>query len=266
MKNKDIKKGFAVITGASTGIGKEFALRCAREGYDLILVARNGAALQKLARQLEETYPCSARFFAVDLSSNDGIERVEDLLSKTEELSMLINNAGFGTEGAFQTLSLEREIKMVRLHCEAIVRLTHRALNVMIPRKTGHIINVSSLTSFYAMPFYATYGATKAFINSFSEAIAEEVAGKGIKIQVLCPGFTKTEFQDRAGIDVSYLPSISWMTSAEVVEASFEALRKNRLICIPGTVNQLQSFFRGPFVRAGTRRLLGYWGRYQNKT
>jgi len=174
---------------------------------------------------------------------------------------MLINNAGFGTGGYFPQLDLKREKAMITVHVEAVLRLTHSALQNMLLHNRGAIINVSSGVALYPTPYHATYGATKAFINSFTEAIAEELRGTAIRVQTLCPGFTRTEFQQRADIETRHIPSILWMEADKVVEQSLQHLQKNTIICIPGFLNKFQKFTTGPLSRTIARRLIGYAGR-----
>ena len=173
-------------------------------------------------------------------------------------LDLLVNNAGFGTYGKFTELDVEREEAEIRLNVIALVRLTRAVLPAMIERGSGAIINVSSMAAFQAGPFNATYGATKAYVNSFTEALYEELRGTGVSVQALCPGFTHTEFQECAGIDVARVPSIGWMEADEVVNASLAALHNGDIICIPGFTNRVVTLLASAVPRSIARRVVGY--------
>jgi short-subunit dehydrogenase len=191
-----------LITGASSGIGEAFARRLAAEGHNLLLVARSEDKLRRLCDELKARHKVTAHFVAVDLIDFEADER---LFRETEkyglEVDFLINNAGFGSGGDFATLDLERELEMINLNICTLVALTHRFLKQMRERRSGTIINVSSAAGFQPLPFMATYAATKAFVTSFTEAIAEENRPFGIQILALCPGSTKTNFFAASGID-----------------------------------------------------------------
>ena len=228
----------ALITGASTGLGAAFAEQLAREGCHLVLVARNRARLTELAQRLEKEYRIRAEVFAADLTQPAEQISVEELVERDTELDMLVNNAGFGTLGRFADLPIEREIEEIELNVVAVVRLTRAALSGMQTRRRGAVINVSSLSAFQAGPYNATYAATKAYLKSFTEALSEELRGSGVSVQVLCPGFTHTEFQERAGLDTSKIPAFAWMTAAQVVAESLAALRRGKVVCVPGLSNR----------------------------
>ncbi len=229
----------ALVTGASSGIGEAFARRLAADGYDLVLVARRADALSALAGDLEAKHGVGATPLPADLAAEEELARVEAAVAGEPPLDLLVNNAGFGVEGIFAEAPLAGQTAMIRVNVEAVVRLTHAALGTMLPRGRGAIINVSSGTAFYPMPYFAVYAASKAFVNSFTEAVAEEIRGRGVRLQALCPGFTRTRFQERAGMDSSRIPSFAWQSPEEVVEASLDALERGRLVCVPGALNQL---------------------------
>jgi uncharacterized protein len=246
----------ALVTGASVGIGRAFAERLAADDYDLVLVARGAEQLDALAKRLSEERGIEARALAADLTDPAGLARVEaEVRARTPDL--LVNNAGFGTVGRFAELDLEAEEREVRLNVVALVRLTHAALRPMLERGSGCIVNVSSLAGESATPFNATYGATKAFVTSFTEALSEEIRGKGVRIQALLPGFTRTEFQQRAGLDTRSIPAIAWMQPEGVVEASLAGLEKGQVICIPGLGNKLVAPFQRLLPRGLLRRVMG---------
>lgn len=251
----------ALVTGASAGIGAAFATRLARDGYDLVLVARDEKRLQARADTLQREYGVGAQVVRADLTRPDECARVEKLAAAG--LDLLVNNAGFGTFGAFHELDIEREEEEIRLNVVALVRLTHAALRPMVRKQRGAIINVSSLASFQPMPYNATYGATKAYVTSFTEALAEELRGTGVRVQALCPGFTRTEFQERAGLHVSSIPGFLWMTPDDVVNASLAALERGQVIVVPGTSYKVMALLTGWLPRPLTRRVAGTIGRTQ---
>ncbi len=182
----------ALVTGASAGIGAAFAEALAREQYDLVLVARRADRLEELAKRLRDARGVAIEVLAADLTDGAGLARV---VARVEEgpPDLLVNNAGHGSFGNFAELDIDREVGEIQLNVVALVRLTRAALPGMIRRGHGAIINVSSMAGFQPMPFNATYGATKAFVNSFTEALHEELRGTGVRVQALCPGFTRTD-------------------------------------------------------------------------
>lgn len=251
----------AVVTGASSGIGAAFAAQLARDGYDVTIVARNRARLEAEAKQLRKEGAIAVAVIAADLTDAGDLQRVAKRLAEERGLDLLVNNAGFGTTGAFARLDPATEEEEIRLNVVALVRLTRTALPRMITRGHGAIINVSSLAAFQPGPYTATYGATKAFVNSFTEALHEELRGTGVRVQALCPGFTRTAFQKRAGIDVSQIPSFVWMSPEAVVEASLAGLKRDEVVCVPGLANRALVTFTGVVPRSLTRRIAGTLGR-----
>jgi len=244
------------VTGASTGIGRTFAERLARDQYDLVLVARDAGRLEELAKRLASERGIEARVLAADLTDPAGLGRVEAELAERPP-DLLVNNAGFGTVGRFAELDVDGEDREVRLNVLALMRLTHAALGPMLTRGHGGVINVSSLAGESASPYTATYAATKAFVTSFSEALSEELRGSGVRVQALLPGFTRTEFQERAGIDARTIPGFAWMEPEAVVEASLAALEKGQVVCIPGLGNRILAPFQRILPRSLVRRVVG---------
>jgi len=247
----------ALVTGASAGIGAAFAERLARDQYDLVLVARSRDRLEALAKRIRDERGMEAEVLAADLTDPADLRRVEQAIAADARLELLVNNAGFGTFGAFAELDPEREESEIRLNVIALVRLARAALPVMLARGHGSIVNVSSLAGLQPCPHNATYGATKAFVNSFTEALHEELRGTGVKVQALCPGFTRTEFQDRAGIDTSAIPEFAWMDPEAVVEASLQGLRRGEVLCVPGAQNKAVAAVTTFLPRAVKRRVAG---------
>ena len=238
----DNKKGTALVTGASSGIGEAFARELASRNYDLIIIARRKDRLKELAEELKSNFSISVDVIAADLSTEKGIERVEEHIKKIKNLDMLINNAGFGTKGNFSDVSPEKSINMINVHVLAATRFCRAVLPNMIKRNLGSIINVSSLAAFYPIPGNAIYNATKTYLNMFSRSLQNELKDYNIKVQALCPGFVVTEFHDSdefKDFDRSRVPKFLWMSTEEVVEQSLKALRKNKVIFIPGMKNRI---------------------------
>ncbi len=231
-----------LITGASSGIGEEFARRLAADKHDLVLVARTEKALHELCDELMLKHQITAHYVVLDLTEADADEQ---LFAETEkhgfEVEWLINNAGFGSGGDFAKLDLDHELRMIDLNISMLVALTHRYLNKMRERKSGTIINVSSAAGFQPIPFMATYAATKAFVSSFTEAIAEENRPFGIKVLALCPGSTKTNFFAAAKIDRP-IQVKGQQTSEEVVETALRAIKGNRSKVVSGLANKIVAF------------------------
>lgn len=246
----------ALVTGASAGIGLAFAERLAREHYDLVLVARRGDHLEEIAKRLRDERGVAVEVLAADLTHSDALRLVEQRVAEDATLDLLVNNAGFGTQGRFAELEIDREEEEIRLNVIAVVRLTRAALPHMLERGRGEIVNVSSMAGFYPGPYLATYGATKAFVTSFTEAIAGEIAGSGVRVQALCPGFTRTEFQARASIDPSRVPAFAWMSAEDVVDASLAALAAGEIVVVPGGLNKAMHVGTSLLPRAVVRRVM----------
>ena len=247
----------ALVTGASSGLGAVFATALAAQQYDLTIVARNRERLETLAEHLRQRRGIAVEMVVADLTQGAALRTVEERVAQDHALELLVNNAGFGTTGPFATLDPDREEAEILLNIMALVRLTRAALPGMLSRDRGAIINVSSIAAFVPGPYDATYGATKAFVNSFTEALHEELRGTRVRVQTLCPGFTHTEFQQRAGIDVSTIPTWAWMTPEAVVEASLAALRRGQIVCVPGLMNRLLTLLIGAAPRRLVRRVTG---------
>jgi hypothetical protein len=237
-----------------------FADKLAAEGYDLLLVSRSEPALRSLADRLRGERGAFADVLAADLTQPADLARVEERAA-AGDLDLLVNNAGFGTSGPFAELDPAVEEEEIRLNVVALVRLTRAALPRMIERRAGAIINVSSMAGFQPGPFNATYCATKAFVNSFTEALHEEVRGTGVRVQALCPGFTRTGFQARAGVNSSAIPAAAWMSPEAVVDASLRSLARGEAMCVPGLHNLATVAVAGSLPRALVRRLAGAIGR-----
>jgi short-subunit dehydrogenase len=242
----------ALVTGASAGLGDQFARILAFRGHDLVLVARDQARLEALAKELEAKYGNHCEVLPADLTDRAQLATVE---ARAEKVDVLVNNAGFGTFGKFHELDVDGETREVDLNVGALVRLTHAAARGMVPRGKGGILNVASLAAFPPTPNDATYAATKAFVLSFSEAIHEELKKTGVSVSCLCPGFTTTEFQDRAGFDKSRVPKFAWADAESVARAGLDGLAKNRAVIVPGTINRVTAGLSSASPRALTRRV-----------
>lgn len=230
-----------LITGASSGIGEAFARRLAAEKHDLVLVARSEKALHELCDELMLEHKITAHYVAIDLTETDADKKLfEETGRHGFEVDWLINNAGFGSYGDFAKLDLKHEMRMIDLNIRSLIALTHRYLQGMRERKRGTIINVSSAAGFQPIPFMATYAATKAFVNSFSEAIAEENRPFGIQVMTLCPGSTKTNFHAAAKMDRS-LQVKGQQTVEEVVETAMRGIKSGRTRIVSGFVNDAVS-------------------------
>jgi short-subunit dehydrogenase len=224
-------KPVALVTGASSGIGAAFARRLSALGYRCILVARRRDKLEQLAGALGD-----AEVLAADLAVDAELLRVEERIKSEPALEFLVNNAGFGTMQTFLDSELAAQDRMHRVHVMATMRLTHAALKGMVERRQGNIINVSSVAAFFQNPKSVSYCSTKAWINSFTESLFVELKGmrSPVRVQALCPGFTRTEFHEVLGLDTSPIPKSLWATGDQIVEESLRGLRANRVIVIPG--------------------------------
>jgi short-subunit dehydrogenase len=229
----------ALVTGASAGIGETFARHLARQGYDLVLVARRRDRLDQLAAALTAAHGVAVEVIEADLSQAAAVSSVEERLGQGD-IDLLVNCAGFGTRGEFGDLPLARELEEIDVNVRALTGLSHAALAPMTRQKRGAIINVASVGAFQPVPYMATYAATKAYVLSFSEALHEEVRRHGVTVTCLCPGPVKTEFQQVAGVDERRL-RMGWVSPDKVVAAALRASAKGRAITVPGPMNALAS-------------------------
>jgi hypothetical protein len=231
-------KTIAMVTGASAGLGAEFCRQLTAHCDVIIAVARRAERLQALAAELAGA--AEVHCIEADLGTVEGVARTMEAIRQQGPVSYLVNNAGFGSVGRFDKLPIESQRAMVSLHIDATVTLCRAAIPFMRERGHGRIINVSSVGSFVTGKDMAVYGATKAFLNYFSQALQAELSGTGITVQALCPGFTRTEFHDpmvAAGFDRSRIPQAMWMTADAVVAASLAALESGQVIVVPGEDN-----------------------------
>ena len=224
----------ALITGASGGIGEAFARQLAKRGHDLVLVARRRERMEKLATELTGAHGVEAEVVEADLADDSAVATVEERLRRGD-IDLLVNNAGFGTRGEFAALPLARELEELDVNVRALMRLTHAALGPMVERGGGAVVNVASTGAFQPVPYMATYAATKAFVLHFSEGLHEEVKSKGVTVTCLCPGATRTEFQQVAGVDERSMRA--WKDPDDVAESALKAMTSRRAITVPGALN-----------------------------
>jgi short-subunit dehydrogenase len=231
----------ALVTGASGGIGLDLAECYARDGYRLILTARSEAALKDAAGRLAKTYNVAAATIALDLGVPGGGEKLAaEIMSRGLAVDVLVNNAGFGHAGAFDTSSMSDELGMIDLNVRALVELTHICWPRMLANKRGGVLNVASTAAFQPGPLMAVYYASKAFVLSFSEALWKEAEGTGVHVSCLCPGATATGFRERAGTGKTRLARASkTMTSAAVARLGYRAFQNNRRVIVTGARNKL---------------------------
>ena len=245
----------ALVTGASSGIGRALAVQLAADGSDLVVVARRQDRLEELASELHAAHGVKVEVLVADMSDPDQLATVEDRLRAGVDL--LVNNAGVGGQGPFAEIPLDRQDSQIRLNVLAPVRLTHAALEHMLPRGNGGILNVSSIAGLQPMPYVATYAATKAYLSTFTVALHEEVRGRGVSVTNLLPGFTRTEFHGAADIDRSFLPRPAWMKADTVARAGLRAVAENRAQCVPGLGYRILSGLSAATPWSVSRRVLG---------
>ncbi|MBS2021093.1 MAG: SDR family oxidoreductase [Deltaproteobacteria bacterium] len=234
----------ALITGASAGLGMDFARLAAKDGHDLVLVARRKDNLDKLGAELAQAHGIKSHSIAADLTDPKAPQAIFDEVKALGlSVDVLVNNAGFGSTGAYFELPLARELEMVQVNISALMALTHLFGPGMKERKSGRILNIASTAGFQPGPFMATYYASKAFVISWSEALAYELRGTGVTVTAACPGATATEFASTAGNDKSKLfTQQKPATSAEVAAFSWKAMKKGKSIAVHGAMNKIGAF------------------------
>jgi short-subunit dehydrogenase len=236
-------KDRVLVTGASGGIGYELAKLFARDGHNLVLVARDGAKLQQVARELKAAHHIHCIVFEGDLSVPGSPDALfQEIQKASADVGILVNNAGFGSLGPFHKLPLEDQLQMIQLNVTSLAHLTHLFLPQMIARKRGRIVNIASIAAYQPGPFMAVYYATKAFVVSFSEAIANELHGTGVRVTAICPGPTTTNFGRRAGAEGSALFSKGMtMDAATVARVGYDGMKKNKTVVVVGWKNKILS-------------------------
>jgi len=235
----------ALVTGASSGIGLDIARQLSREDYELILVARSEEKLRAIAKEL-----ANAKVIVADLAQPDASQRLFDAAGPVD---VLVNNAGYGLSGAFSETDLARELEMIQVNISALTALTKLFLRPMVQRNSGHIVNVASTAAFQPGPLMAVYYATKAYVLSFSEAIADELRNTGVRVTALCPGPTATGFADVAGMTESNLFKVAKpMSSRRVAKYGVRAMHRGKRVAIPGVMNKVMM----QSLRVSPRRLV----------
>lgn len=232
-----------LITGATSGIGRELAKWFAADGNRLVLAARAGDELNQIKRELESRYSVRVTVIPVDLSSRDGPSLLIDTLDRNNmDIDVLVNNAGFGLHGSFAQTPLHDELAMIDLHIRSMTILTKFLLPPMVERRQGGILNVSSTAAFQPGPYMAVYYASKSYALSFTEALAGELRGTGVLVTALCPGPTETRFSKRAGLSAVRLFSRGLMKPAEVAQVGYRGYLQGRTVVIPGLRNRILVF------------------------
>ncbi|MBA3742058.1 SDR family oxidoreductase [Sporichthya sp.] len=222
----------ALITGPTSGIGNAFARRLASDGWDLVLVARQSARLDQVAAELRAGNGVEVEAFPADLTRDDAralvVERIAD---EDRPVDLVVNNAGFASPDSLLFSDYAAEDAALAVMVRAVLQLSHAALRAMATRGRGGIINVSSVAGFVPR---GTYSASKAYVTNFTESLADEARGTGVRVVVTCPGFTRTEFHARSGIGTDSIPDFLWLSADKVVDDALEALRRNRVVTVPG--------------------------------
>ena len=246
----------ALITGASAGLGLEFAWQLATARHDVVLVARNVERLERLATQLRAAAGVRAEVLPADLTDRADVERVAERLRATERpVGLLVNNAGIGTNTRFLNADIADEEVALELMVRAVLVLSHAAANAMVPRERGAILNVSSMAALLAS---GPYSAHKAWVRTFTEGLAVELRGTGVTATVLQPGFVHTEFHERGEIDMSGLPQVAWLNADDVVAAALADVRRGFVISTPSLRYQLAAGVARSLPRAAVRALGNY--------
>ena len=221
----------ALITGATAGSGAACARRLAADGHDLVLVARNTGRLREQAPELHDRHGIEAEVLTADLAEDRGIEAVAARLGdRKNPVDLLVNNAGFGNKGRYLDVPMADELRMLKVHCEAVLRLTSAATEVMRERGRGGVVNVASTAAFLPR---GTYGASKAWVVQFTQGAALDLAGNGVRLMALCPGFVRTEFHERAGMGTDNIPNWMWLDADKVAAEALADLARGKTLSIP---------------------------------
>ena len=245
----------ALVTGASSGIGAEMARLLGEAGVPTVLVARRGDRLTEIADRYE-----GFEVLEADLITSEGQSATVDRITSTDApIDLVVNNAGFGTSGVFHELDVERLADEVELNVKALTLLSHASLAAMVPRGRGYLLNVSSVASFQASPGLGVYAATKAYVTSLTEALHSEVSGSGVHVTALCPGLTKTEFQDHSNTSglASRVPDLAWTTVEQVASTGLNDVASNKTISVPGALYKVAVTTSDVLPRSITRWVSG---------
>jgi short-subunit dehydrogenase len=242
-----------LVTGASSGIGAAIARELARRGHGVTLAARREERLRELADELASEHGVRAETVSADVADSDARARLPDELEERGlAVEVLVNNAGYGSGGKFVELDGESEAAMVRTNVEAVVSLTSAFLPDMVERRRGAVLNIASLIAFQPVPFQATYGATKAAVLSFTDAIHEELRGTGVTVTAVCPGPVRTEFGEAGGFGGAddRIPGFLWLSAEKVAADAVEGLERGERVVVPGPVNRLAALYGQHLPRA----------------
>ncbi|MGX4690337.1 SDR family NAD(P)-dependent oxidoreductase [Streptomyces sp. JNUCC 63] len=221
----------ALITGSTAGIGAAFARRLAADGHNLVLVARDTKRLTEQATELHDRHGIEAEVLTADLATDDGIDAVAARLrNRTNPVDLLINNAGFGNKGRYLDVPMSDELRMIKVHIEAVLRLTSAATEAMRERGRGGVVNVASVAAFVPR---GTYGASKAWVVQFTQGVARDLADSGVRLMALCPGFVRTEFHQRASMGTDNIPNWMWLDADKLVAAALADLARGKTLSIP---------------------------------
>ncbi|MFF4250655.1 SDR family NAD(P)-dependent oxidoreductase [Streptomyces sp. NPDC001663] len=221
----------SLVTGSTAGIGAAFARRLAADGHDLVLMARDTKRLREQATELRDRHGIKTEVLTADLATDDGIEAVERRLADREKpVDLLVNNAGFANRGPYLDVPVADELKLLKVHCEAVLRLTSAATLAMRERGRGGVVNLASVAAF--MP-RGTYGASKAWVVQFTQGVAKDLTGSGVRLMALCPGFARTEFHQRAEKSTDNIPNWMWLDADKLVAAALADLARGKSLSIP---------------------------------
>lgn len=245
---------WAIITGASSGIGKALAVEFARNEYNIFLTARDEKRLAETAKECEEKFGVKSGIFPADLADLSSVENLVEAISN-RSFDVLVNNAGFGVKGDFAETDLSEELKMLDVQLAAMLKLTKAVLPEMIERKSGKILNVASVYSFAPVPRQSVYSASKAFILNFSSALSDELKSANVQVSVVCPGVTQTEFRRRAGISDK---KDSGMTAEKVAEIAFAEMMRGKHIIVPGFQNKVFAFLSKILPNASMTKIVRF--------
>jgi uncharacterized protein len=238
------KEKYALVTGASSGIGCELARLIAQDGKDLVIVARRKDRLEELQAEIAIKYRTSVIVLPQDLSVPQAPDEIfSQLQGKRINVDVLVNNAGYGVYGPFLETDLRQELEMIQVNAASLIHLTKLFLKGMVQDKSGYILNMASLCAFLPTPMESVYCSTKSFVLHFTEALANELQGTGVSVTCLCVGLARTEFQSRAHMENCKVSKRKMMDAATVAEAGYKALKKGKLIEIPGTVYKFAPWF-----------------------
>lgn len=245
----------ALVTGASSGIGRDLAVLLAQDGFDLVLTARDERALQALADECRAEHRVAADVIAADLADPASPQRI---LERAGAVDVLVNNAGFGMHGPFAESDVTSQLQLLQVNVVALTHLTRLFLPAMIQRGWGRVLNVASTAAFVPGPYMSTYYASKAYVLSHSIALTRELRGKGVTVTALCPGPTRTAFQQRAGMERAKLFRVKVMESMPVARAGYQGMLRGQTIVIPGLPNKLSAFASRFLPRTVLAKVAGY--------